>query len=823
VSAVPQGPRPPDAGNTLREYVSAIWKRRTSILALVLLGTAAGWLLGWRTENVYEVTTRVDIAKPRPFAPVTPSFSGGEAYVESQLYYPTRWALLGSPTYVDALLRETRTGGVREFPMWDWLTWPAYGEAPPAVSLERDLGPPLVDPELVHPGSERALGVAAFERLAGVSVATFRERFAFSEYGPAGLRRPDAPFRHPGDLRRHLVDRVSVRPEKGTTLVDIDLEGERKEVLAPLLNLLIDVFAREQRSETQRRIDKERRFWQSQRAKLVGTPADLGSASPDAGLLSAAEKELEAWRLAHATDANQLDLWKSLLGQAVRDGDVKLREVSERIAAARADVEVLVAGALPTAQDGGHERGNRWDADDAADRALVAALRSVAVDLDKVAASSAAQESRFHRLPFVLSDARVAELSKEISGAERTGSTGRLPELRAQRNALVREIVQRPLHAAVKDLELRLALRDRQRRDRAELAERWKESAELAARQSDVDRWRRELARLDELLQKNDDQQAVEKDVKPLKVIRAARDPGAPVRPNRVLWTVLGAGFGLLLGLSLALFRDWLDDTVTEPRDVERHVGAPVLATIVSVGTGADGTADRVAADQPRSPVTEAFRALRTSIEFTGRGGDGARTILVSSSAPREGKTTVALNLAQVLAQDHKRTLLVDADLRKPRLHAVFGADGRVGLSNVLAGRATLDDAIVPTNVENLFLLPAGPIPPNPAELLGRPAAADTFAALAARFDRIVVDTPPVGVVTDAVVLARLVGQVLLVVSSGTTKKRAAEHGASVLRSVGLEPSGVVLNQVRHGARWLYAGYYSAGEAGDGGREGPRA
>jgi capsular exopolysaccharide synthesis family protein len=803
------GSRAPDAGHTLREYAAAIWKRRVSIAACVAIGAALGAFLGFSTANVYEVTTRVDIAKPRPFAPVTPSFSGGEAYVESQLYYPTRWALLGSPTYVDALLRETRgSGGAREFPMWDWLTWPAYGEAPPPVVLERDLGPPLVDPELVPAGAERALGIATFERLTGVPVATFRERFAFSDYGPAALRKADAPFRHPGDLRGHLVGRVSVRPEKGTTLVDIDLEGERKEVLAPLLNLLIDVFAREQRSETQRRIDKERRFWQSQRQKLVGGAGDPAAS----GLLIAAEKDLEAWKLANATDANQLELWKSLLGQAVRDGDLKLREVSERIAAARADVEVLVAGRLPAATDGGVEAG-RPGAEEAADRALVAALQAVSAELEKTVQPGTAQETRFHKMPFVASDPRVAELGATIAAAERAGSKTQIPDLRSQRNALVRDLVERPIHAAIRDVEVRLALRERQRRDRADLAERGKESAELGARQAEVDRWRKELARLDELLQRNDDQQAVEKDVKPLKVIRSARDPGAPVRPNRVLWTVLGTGFGLLFGLTFALFRDWLDDTVTDPRDVERYVGAPVLATIVSVGDGAG--ADRVAADQPRSAVAEAFRALRTSIEFTGKAGDGARTILVSSSSPREGKTTVALNLAQVLAQDHKRTLIVDADLRKPRLHSVFGVDGRVGLSNVLAGRATLDEAIVATNVENLFLLPAGPIPPNPAELLGRAAAADTFAALSGRFDRIVVDTPPVGVVTDAVVLARLAGQVLLVVSSGTTKKRAAEHCASVLRSVGLASSGVVLNQVRRGASWLYAGYYAGAEEGD--------
>jgi capsular exopolysaccharide synthesis family protein len=188
--------------------------------------------------------------------------------------------------------------------------------------------------------------------------------------------------------------------------------------------------------------------------------------------------------------------------------------------------------------------------------------------------------------------------------------------------------------------------------------------------------------------------------------------------------------------------------------------------------------------------------------------------LLVSSCSPREGKTTVASNLALVFAQDGKRTLLVDADLRKPRVHEVMGVDSARGLSNVLVGRERPEDVVLPTAHENLWVLPAGTLPPNPAELLGRPAVRTLFDALRSSFDRIVVDSAPVGIVTDAAVLARVADTVLLVVAAGRTKKRSAEHGAALLATVGSPATGVIMNMVPRGSRWAYGGYYDRGSRG---------
>ena len=201
--------------------------------------------------------------------------------------------------------------------------------------------------------------------------------------------------------------------------------------------------------------------------------------------------------------------------------------------------------------------------------------------------------------------------------------------------------------------------------------------------------------------------------MKPLKVIEPATDPAKPVRPNRVLLTLLGTGVGLLLGLSFALLVDWLDDTIGDPDDVERHVGAPVLGTIVTLSAaeaGAGGGPHRRRAASVARGGGVPRRADGGRVRGRAGDGTGGRVLLVSSCSPREGKTTVASNLASVLAQDGKRTLLVDADLRRPRVHQVLGLDGRRGLSNVIVGRATLEDAVSAT---------------RPGEPLGAPARGD--------------------------------------------------------------------------------------------------
>jgi capsular exopolysaccharide synthesis family protein len=803
--------RAPDAGRTMREYAAAVWRRRGLVLLLAVLGTAAGWWQGARSPDVYAVSTLIDMTKPRPFASA-PTMGFGEGYHESQLYYPTRYKLLESRTYVDRLFASRPTVEGRRYPMWDWLTWPAVLAARPEPEENESFGPAVQD-------------AVEFEALVRVPLEEFRRRFAFRRYGANPT--PAAEFDDPADLRRYLDGRVVVRPEKNTALLTVELEGERRELLAPLLNLLIDVFWREQRSETQKRLDLERRFWVRRHVSLVGTfppeervarpaePADTAAAEA-ASPLGRAARELEDWKRSNGSNAQRLRLLENARSTQVVEDENELRDREVVWVAAQADRVALVpdaaaveAAAVARAREAATTRRRELtpaEVERAVDEAWVSALARVETEVASVADGA---DSRFHAIPFVTADPKVASLVARMAAVRVEG--GNVQAIRRELTAAVRDVVLRRVRELTSTLADRMLFRDRMVRGTADLEQNWRLADELATRQKALDDRVAERTRIRDQLDRIRNQVAVDEDSKPLKVAIPAEDPWEPVKPNRPLLIVLGAVVGMFMGLALALLLDWLDDTVSEPEDVARYVGAPVVGTVLTM-PGRE--ADRVAAEQPRSPVAEAFRAVRTSLEFLGAGveGDGVpgrgRVILVSSCSPREGKTTVASNLAIVLAQDGKRTLLVDADLRKPRAHEVLNVDRTRGLSNVIVGQASLAESVQATAFENLWVLPAGALPPNPAELLGRRATLDLIEAVRGSFDRIVVDTPPVGVVTDAAVLARHADTVVLVLAAGRTKKKAAEHGASVLRSVGTPPTGVVMNLVGRNSPLAHGGYY---------------
>ena len=199
----------------------------------------------------------------------------------------------------------------------------------------------------------------------------------------------------------------------------------------------------------------------------------------------------------------------------------------------------------------------------------------------------------------------------------------------------------------------------------------------------------------------------------------------------------------------------------------------------------------------PRSDVAEAYRTLRTNIQFT-NSANKVRTIAVTSSAPLEGKTTTAANLAACMAQAGLRVVLIDADLRRPALHKVFGLPNDAGLVTLLAGQTDrLEGLLLPTPVPGLMLLPSGPIPLNPAELLAKGVFADVLGYLCSETDYIVVDTPPVAVVTDAAIVSSVVDGVILVVSKAT--RQAVLQAVSNLRNVHAHILGLVLNQYESG------------------------
>ena len=284
-----------------------------------------------------------------------------------------------------------------------------------------------------------------------------------------------------------------------------------------------------------------------------------------------------------------------------------------------------------------------------------------------------------------------------------------------------------------------------------------------------------------------------------------AEPPGGPFSPNTRREWFMALVAGLLVAVGLAFGMEYFDDTVKTPDDVAQRLRLPLLGLVPSL----PGKQVPLLSDQVPEAFGEAFRSLRTSLVFTAS-ADGPRVIAVTSSQPLEGKTTTACNLGMVLALGGARVLLVDADMRRPGLHTVIGAQNEVGLSHLLVGQARVRDAVQKTSEPNLFVISAGRIPPNPSELL----TSERMNALLGHlrtgpFDWVVIDTPPVLAVTDAVIVARGVSGVVFVIGSEMTRRAHAERAIETLAAGKPQSVGVVLNRVDFDPnKYNYSRYY---------------
>jgi polysaccharide biosynthesis transport protein len=314
-----------------------------------------------------------------------------------------------------------------------------------------------------------------------------------------------------------------------------------------------------------------------------------------------------------------------------------------------------------------------------------------------------------------------------------------------------------------------------------------------------------------------------------IRIVDPALVPSTPARPQKARNILLALLIGLVGGVGLAFLREYLDNTVKSPDDVQNLSGLPCLAVVpsfanrngsrslgrlsrqVGVNLSGDSRVELVSLQQPKSLVSEAFRALRTSLLLS-QAEHAPQVILVTSALPREGKTTSAANLAITLAQLGDRTLLMDSDLRKPGIRRALnlpnGHGHDIGLSSYLAGVVPLHDIIVrhPT-VPNLDAIPTGPIPPNPADLLSSHRMAEAIDDLRQHYKFVVIDSPPIMAATDAVILSALTDGVLLVVWSHETPKEAFSRTRDLLAAVKGRLLGVVLNAVDSGAPDYYYSY----------------
>ncbi len=313
-----------------------------------------------------------------------------------------------------------------------------------------------------------------------------------------------------------------------------------------------------------------------------------------------------------------------------------------------------------------------------------------------------------------------------------------------------------------------------------------------------------------------------------VEIVDTAKPPEFPVKPRKKLNILFGMLFGFALGVGITLLIDLLDDTIKTPEELER-MSLTALGTIPIVNIedirrrmkrqGKELTpqdearieSKMITRFSPKSPISEAYRSLRTNIQFSDV-DNPKRVILMTSSATKEGKSTTCVNLAITFAQTGSRVLLVDSDLRRPTLHNFFNVDKMYGLSNVLIGSLAFSDVIKRTEVENLDLITAGDIPPNPAEMVASERMRVFLEEARSRYDVVLLDSPPVVAVTDAAILTTRADATIVVVSSGMTGRAELKRALGLIQSVGSNVLGVILNGLdikkMYGSYYYYFHYY---------------
>jgi capsular exopolysaccharide synthesis family protein len=289
-----------------------------------------------------------------------------------------------------------------------------------------------------------------------------------------------------------------------------------------------------------------------------------------------------------------------------------------------------------------------------------------------------------------------------------------------------------------------------------------------------------------------------------VRVIEPARPLAGPYSPNLRRSLILSGLFGLLFGVGLVVFLDFLDQSLRTPDQVEGYLGLEVLSALPTL------------TEDTAQVLREAFQSLRTALLLAAR-GDGCQVMMVTSAVPEEGKTTVAFNLAKVLATGGSRVLMIDADLRRPRVHQLVGANNVRGLTSVVLGeRAASEVMHTLAEVPNLDVITSGPLPPNPPELFGKASFRDLLEDARAMHEWVVIDTPPTATVTDPVMCARLVDMVLLVVQYAGPKRQPVQKAMRLLSRTGVRLAGVLLNKVDlERDAYYYSGYYSYYHYGD--------
>lgn len=386
---------------------------------------------------------------------------------------------------------------------------------------------------------------------------------------------------------------------------------------------------------------------------------------------------------------------------------------------------------------------------------------------------------------------------------------------------VIRHDIQNEAHLSQRSLEGAITAATKQEHDlAAKLDDTTRRGLAIEAKAIEYNRLKRTFERLQKLSEtvggrEKESALAAHLKANNVRILDRALVPGSALRPNPLLVGAIAMVLGFLLGFALAFIFDLIDSTVKTQEDIEERIRLPFLGVIPRIQASerlADGSSlELYIHGKPRSAVAECCRAIRTSLMFMSP-DKPLRCLLITSGEPQEGKSTVAVNLAVTMAQSGQRVLLVDTDMRRPRMHKIFKLQTTHGFSSLVAGEGPNENFICRTDVDNLWVLPCGPIPPTPAELLQSERCRSVVAELSRKFDRVLFDSPPLGVVTDAAILSQLCDGTVLVAKTGKTSRELLLRSRKMLLDLKANILGCVLNdldlQSRSGYGYRYYHYH---------------
>jgi len=604
---------------------------------------------------------------------------------------------------------------------------------------------------------------------------------------------PDYPFPHAGtrgvvrDVSGAIMGATTIKPVKDSRLASITVEDRNPERAAQIANTLAGVYI-------ESNLDH----------KLAGTAAAstfLGDQMVTVGQkLKDAELALYEYRKEHQLLDTTFDARQSLISQNVQLFTQKLAELRLR----KLELESSRKLILATRDKVDEEE----TLPEVRDNPVVQQLRVSYVDLTKTMAELETTYGEKHP--------KIESLRNKIAKVRQ--------EYVAEINKLLKANDNRYLALEENERALNKML-GAEKRDAIELSKLEVEYRPLVRESDDtlnlykLITQRQKETGLTGLVRSNN-----------VRIMDMAVPNGSPVRPRPITNLAVAIFIGLLLGIGGAVGAEVLDTTIKSQEEVEAVLGVPVLGMLPILGEKGVGKTsieeqrkrDLMVFHDLRSSGAEACRSIRTNLMFLSPERP-LKAIVVTSPGPEEGKTTTAVNLAITMAQAGGRVLLVDTDLRRPRIHRVFGMKNEVGLSNAVVGEKTLDEAIFPTVVPNLDLCPCGPIPPNPAELLHTRRFEEIIAECGRRYDRVIFDSPPTSAVTDPLVVGHLTDGVVLVVRAGHTSRQAASFARRQLEDAKARLLGCIVNQVNptdtyykyyYYRGYQYGGYYGPREEG---------